>query len=231
MVLCVARVVAMIEFCSYILQVKYFVSLDEQDVAGQDIMYIQAVFDIVNSTYLCLVNDAYTLAALQLQVKYGDYTDGALSLIRNSLSSYLPERNLSSSSHSEVCSKVLQKYAQLKGFSREEAKLGYLDFVKEFPSYGSAYFFATPISSSTLPKEVAIAINSKGVAIVDNYTKEYIEKYDFDSIITWGHSSSQFVLAVGSIAKQRKLTFKCDDGKEMADTIHAYVDWRSKRAP
>lgn len=205
-------------------------NLSERDVAGQDLMYIQAVFDVVQSTYLCLVNDAYTLAALQLQVKYGDYTSDSLSLIRNSLNQYLPERNLSSSSHSDVCAKVLQKYAQLQGFTTTEAKLGYLDFVKEFPSYGSAYFFATPISSTTLPKEVAIAINNKGVAVVDNFTKEYIEKYAFDGIITWGHSPSQFVLAVGSIAKQRKLTFKCLDGKEIADTIHAYVDWRSKHA-
>ena len=217
--------------CDTTCQVKFFFDLDESDSAGTELMYIQAVFDVVNSTYLCLLNDAYTLAALQLQVMYGDYSEGALSLIRHSLSYFLPERNLVGTTEMELCSNVLSRYKQISGFSYHEAMLGYLDFVKEFPSYGSSYFYAKPTSSvQTLPKEVAIAISKKGVAIVDNFTKEYIEKFDYDSIITWGHSPNQFVLAVGSISRQRKLTFKCVDGKEINDTIHAYVDWRANRS-
>ena len=207
---------------------KYFFNLNYLDVAGIELMYIQAVFDVVNSTYMCLIDDAFTLAALQLQVMYGDYQEGAINLIKNSLSFFLPERNIASSSNTiELCGRVLRKYSQLTGFTLNDAMLGYLEFVQEFPSYGSAYFFANPTNCTTLPKEIAIAINKKGVAIVDNYTKEYIEKFDYDSVITWGHSPSQFVIAVGTTSRQRKLTFKTADGKEMGDTIHAYVDWRT----
>jgi len=219
-----------IEEFRFVYKVKYFLDINESDKAGIEMMYIQAVFDVVNSTYMCMVEDAYTLAALQMQEKYGDYDENtAGSIIRYSLGSLLPQRNLTSTNNTvAICEKVLRKYAKLAGYSNIETRLSYLDFVKQFPSYGSAYYFATPAFQSNLPKELAIAINNNGVSLVDNYSKEYIEQYKYQDIITWGHSPSQFVLAVGTLANQKKLTFNCTDGKDMSDMIHAYVDSKPK---
>jgi hypothetical protein len=209
--------------------VKYFLDLPESDLASTELQYIQAVYDVVNSVYMCKVDHAYTLAALQLQEKYGDAGSGCASLIRNSLSKYLPERNLTEDPVETNIEEVLRRYAQLQGVTQIEAQLSYLDFVKLFPSYGSSYFYAVPINCREYPKEVAIAVSPKGVAIVDNYSKEYIDNYLYESILTWGHTYNQFVLVIGPSYDQQKMTFKCADGKEISYTMHAYVDARPNR--
>lgn len=188
-------------------------------------MYLQAVYDVVNSTYMCKIEDTFTLAALQLQQKYGNYQSNiSESLVRNSTALYLPERTLKEKHESHVIDEVMKIYRQLRDMNQLEAMLSYIDFVKLFPSYGCAYFFALPTNCKSWPSEIALAINNEGIHIVDNYTKEYIEEFKYNKILTWGHSPNQFVLAVGTLRDSKKLTFKSVDGKEISDTLHAYVE-------
>jgi hypothetical protein len=213
--------------------VKYFFDINDSDHAGVELMYLQAVYDIVNSTYLCKIEDSYTLAALQLQAKYGNYCEGGKkkseSLFKNSTGFYLPERTLTEVQDSSVIiTEVMNIYRQLSEMEPMEAMLSYLDFVKLFPSYGCSYFFALPTNCKTWPTEIALAINNEGIHIVDNYTKEYIEEFKYQQILTWGHSPNQFVLAVGTLKESKKLTFKSVDGKEISDTLHAYVEAKPK---
>lgn len=195
-------------------------------------MYLQAVYDVVNSTYMCKIEDTYTLAALQLQEKYGNYNrKTAESLLKHSIASYLPERTYLEVSKDLIISNVLSIYQQLQNIEQLEIMLSYLDYVKLFPSYGCSYFFAVPTNNKVWPKEIALAINNNGIYIVDNYTKEYIDEFKYSQILTWGHSPNQFVLAVGTIKENKKYTFKSIDGKEISDTLHAYVDSKPKTSP
>jgi hypothetical protein len=208
--------------------VKYFFDINDTDQAGVELMYFQAVYDVVNSTYMCKIEDSFTLAALQLQVKYGNYqATTSESILKNSTGLYLPERTMKEAQGS-VVTEILNIYRQLGDMDRMEAMLSYLDFVKLFPSYGCSYFFALPTNCKTWPSEIALAINNEGIHIVDNYTKEYVEEFKYHQILTWGHSPNQFVLAVGSLKDSKKLTFKSMDGKEISDTLHAYVESKPK---
>jgi hypothetical protein len=42
------------------------------------------------------------------------------------------------------------------GYSRAEARLSYLDYVRSLKHYGSAYFYAEPQNSRDLPREVCV---------------------------------------------------------------------------
>ena len=114
-------------------------------------------------------------------------------------------------------------HAKLSGYSPSEARLSYLDFVKSWKIYGSAYFFVEPQNNRDLPPEVVLAINKSGIIIVDPETKDYLSEYPYPQVVTWGHSPTSFVIVTGA-TKQTKVFFKTDQGKEMNGMVRAYVE-------
>ena len=118
-----------------------------------------------------------------------------------------------------------QLYAKLTGYSTQEARLSYLDYVKSWKIYGSAYFFAEPQNSSLrFPSAIVLAINSKGILIVDPDSKEFLAEYTFKDVVTWGHSSNSFVVVTGGMMRQTKIYFKTDQGKEINSIVKSYVE-------
>jgi len=119
---------------------------------------------------------------------------------------------------------IIKIYTKLKGYSSTEAKLNYLDYVKSWKIYGSAYFFVEPQNSRDFPSDVVLAINAKGVLVVDPETKDFLAEYPYSEVVTWGHSAQTFVLVVGNLIRQTKIYFRSDQGVEMNSLVHAYVN-------
>jgi hypothetical protein len=188
-------------------------------------MYIQGVHDVLNMVDLCKNEDAFDLAALQLHEKLGVHDEKrTLNLLNREVERYVPSRVFDMVDREVIISTVSSRYAELDGYSSLEAKLEYLQIIREFPSYGSSYFLVT--CSGLLckgSKEVVVSITPKGLFIIDNYSKEFIKKYYFEDILTWGHSPSQFILATGTVTNKKTVSFKCTSGKEMNDMMSVYV--------
>jgi len=119
---------------------------------------------------------------------------------------------------------ILKIYGKLKGYSATEAKLNYLDYVKSWKIYGSAYFYVEPQNSRDFPSDVILAINAKGVLVVDPESKDFLAEYPYSEIVTWGQSAQTFVLVVGNLIRQTKLYFRTDQGMEMNSLVHSYVN-------
>ena len=89
----------------------------------------------------------------------------------------------------------------------------------------SAYFFAEPQNSSLrFPPAIVLAVNHKGVLIVDPDTKEFLAEYTYKDVVTWGHSSNSFVIVTGGMMRQTKIYFKTDQGNEINSIVKAYVE-------
>ena len=205
---------------------RYFVTIEnEEDVSSIEMMYIQGVHDVLNMVDLCKSEDTYDLAALQLQNKLGDYDAEKTAMILNrEVERYVPARVFDMVDRAVVISSVCQRYSELTGYTSQEARLVYLQIVREFPSYGSSYFLVTSGAlSSKGSQEVVVAITPKGLFIIDNHTKEYIQNYLYEKILTWGHSPTQFILATGTVTSKKTVSFKCSSGKDMNDMMTVYV--------
>ena len=83
--------------------------------------------------------------------------------------------------------------------------------------------FASP-SPPRFPSAIVLAINSKGILIVDPDTKEFLAEYTYKDVVTWGHSSNSFVVVTGGVQRQSKVYFKTDQGKEINSIVKAYVE-------
>merc|ERR1711991_860632 len=132
---------------------RLFFDIPDSDESAINLAYIQAVHDVTDSRYPCNMDDTITLAALQVQEKFGDYT-GSSPFQDGELTNYLPVKYLKGDKGSELEDQIIKIYAKLTGYSSTEAKLNYLDYVKSWKIYGSAYFFCEPQNSRDFPSDV-----------------------------------------------------------------------------
>lgn len=63
-----------------------------------------------------------------------------------------------------------------------------------------------------LPEEVFLAVNPKGVLIINPDTKAVLATYPYSEVPTWGHSGTSFVLNIGNLIKHTKL-YLCVAGR------------------
>eukprot|EP00937_MAST-01D_sp_MAST-1D-sp2_P002590 g2590.t1 len=214
---------AVCEEYKFVYKVRLFLDVPEDDTEGTALMYIQAVHDVVDARYPCSEQDHITLAALQLQQEHGDYAEGANTVLETQLSKFMPAKFLGKGREEELEERIIKVYQKLVGYTQQEAKLSYLDLVKSWEIYGSSYYFVEPQNKGDFPPEVVLAINSKAILVVDPESKDFLDKYLYSNVVTWGHSASSFVVVIGNLTKQTKIYFKTDQGKEMNELVHLYV--------
>ena len=189
-----------------------------EDVAGQHEMYTQAVYDVVSARYPCGERDCLALAALQTQVEYNDMGLDQPTLQQpTKLARFLPLKYAESPSAPGLAAEIRRLHAAYRGKTREAAEAEYLSYVKEWQVYGSSFFFVEPQMNADLPEEVFLAVNPKGILIIDPDSKEVLHTHPFSEVPTWGHSGTSFVLHVGNLLKQTKLYFSTEQGKEIND--------------
>lgn len=206
------------------------------DPEAINLIYMQAVSDVVTDRYPSKDKDITVLAALQLQATHLDFnpavhTDAWLS---PKITDYIPkhliikkdkvQKNLSK----EWEVKILGKYAKVTGFTQLDAKLNYLDYVQEWTFYGATFFTVEQRQLKDYPSPLTLGINCEGVMLMHPQKKAVLENYRYTDIVTWGNSDEKFIIVVGNIVQQRKLIFKTIEGKHMNHLIHDYVKFKVK---
>ena len=191
------------------------------DAAAQHEMYVQASYDVVSARYPCGERDCLALAALQLQAENGD---AGLVDLNQKLERYLPAKYAESTRTSELANEIRKQHAEHAGKSQKAVEHEYMDYVKEWQVYGSSFFFVEPQMNSEMPEEIFMAVNPKGILLINPDTKEVLSTYPYSEVPTWGHSQSSFVLHIGNLIRQTKLYFATEQGKEINDLVRAYVN-------
>ena len=134
---------------------RLFLDVPDDDHAAVEMMYIQATHDVVDARYPCSEQDSITLAALQVQEEFGDHPGDDCRYLTGNLPKYLASKYMDTTSATELEEHVLKLYSKLNGYSQQEARLSYLDYVKSWKIYGSSYYFAEPQNNKSFPPEVS----------------------------------------------------------------------------
>jgi MyTH4 domain/WW domain/FERM central domain len=208
-------------FYRVVFKVHQYFEVAPTDKAAIHEKFIQAVYDVVSARYPAGEKDCLALAALQLQAEIGD--DG-ISDLQNKLGHFLPAKLAEGSNASNLATQIRSLAGSHAGKSRVAAEAEYLAYVQEWQVYGSSFFFVEPQMNSDLPEEVFLAVNPKGILIINPDSKEVLSTYPYSEVPTWGHSGTSFVLHVGNLARQTKLYFATEQGKEINDIVRAYVN-------
>jgi hypothetical protein len=113
-----------IEEFRFVYKVRYFFDVPDNDHAAVELMFIQAVHDVVDARYPCSEQDACTLAALQVQEEFGDHPGEHVTCtyIHGALNNYMPRRYTDGHDHTELEITILRLYQKLNGYSQLEAR-------------------------------------------------------------------------------------------------------------
>jgi hypothetical protein len=233
-------VVKKIQFNNFLYKAKLVLKTTNKEIMSDpecvNLIYLQAVSDVVTSRYPATEKDVTVLAALQLQANHGDFKKDVHvpGWLTAKLTDYMPKDLLmkkgksSTKLEKEWEQMILAKFTKVSGFTPLEAKLNYLDYVQEWVFYGATFFMVEQRQFKDYPSPLILGISCEGVLLMHPEKRNALENYQFTDIVTWGHSDEKFIVVVGNIVQQRKLIFKSPDGKAMNHLIHDYVKFKVK---
>ena len=223
------KAVAGLSFFRLVFKVHLYFDPPAGDAAAQRATYVQAVWDVVSARYPATDADLRALAAMQMQAEAGD---AGVPDLAEHLAHFLPVKTLpraGSPAEAELLADLVRRHRTHAAKSRAQAADDYLRAVRAWPVYGSSFFLVEPQMSADLPADVFLAVNPRGVLIINAESRAVIVSHPYDNLPMWGHSGNSFVLHVaapGAAAKDtKKLYFNTTDGKEIDDLIRSYVNW------
>ena len=110
-------------FYRIVFKVHMYFEPTPEDKAGAHELYTQAVYDVVSARYPCGEKDCLSLAALQLQVEYGD---AGLPDLRDKLVRYLPPKYTEGTRQTELANEIRKLHASHMGKNAAVAEAEYM---------------------------------------------------------------------------------------------------------
>jgi len=209
---------------------KIFLRDDDRemkDSVAKHYLYIQALYSVIESEYPSSMDDALTLAGLQVQVTYGDHnpTTHIVGFLAHNLNNFVPKQLVQLKPAKEWESLIFKAHAKNTGKSADDAKGEYLDIVKLWPYYGTTFYPACKsVPKSKLPTRVVIGVNAEGILLLKAKDKELISTHPFTEVCSWASSASTFAFEFGSASESTKYSFETKQGGIIAATIQTYID-------
>uniref|UniRef100_UPI00397E9B7B hypothetical protein n=1 Tax=Salmonella sp. s51228 TaxID=3159652 RepID=UPI00397E9B7B len=116
-------------------------------------------------------------------------------------------------------SDIARKHRDLVGFSRIECDETFMNFIQQWPLYGSTIFDVHQSYTLTLPKNLWLAVNQDGVHILKRRDKESLVFYDYRSIVNYSPSLKNLMLVTDSLTRGTKFVFNTAQASQIAHLI------------
>ena len=78
---------------------------------------------------------------------------------------------------------IRQKHREYTDLSEQECNETYMGFIQQWPFYGSTIFEVVQAYTTTLPKNLWLAVNEVGMHIFKRREKEPMVTYEYKSIV------------------------------------------------
>eukprot|EP01098_Paradermamoeba_levis_P004199 TRINITY_DN1815_c0_g1_i2.p1 TRINITY_DN1815_c0_g1~~TRINITY_DN1815_c0_g1_i2.p1 ORF type:complete len:336 (-),score=94.72 TRINITY_DN1815_c0_g1_i2:92-1099(-) len=198
-----------------------------QDPVAKNLVYIQAVSNVIDSVYICSVEEAIKLAGLKMQITYGDHNPATqqVGFLSQEIKKFVPRHVINSKKLPDWESQVIKEHGKVKGKTGENAKSEYLQIVKTWRDYGTTFFpGCKTINSKNLPGKVLIGVNFEGLRLFKFRTRETISEHLFTEILNWSSSPTTFSFEFGNQPEATRCNFETKQGPIIASTVQTYID-------
>jgi len=153
------------------------------DPEAVNLIYIQAVSDVVTNRYPSQEKDITVLAALQLQATFGAFKKevNVPGWLAPKITEFIPRYLIAKKGEADTVQenlvkdwevKILAKYQKVAEFSSLDAKLNYLDYVQEWTFYGASFFIVEQRQFKDYPSPLTLGINCEGVLLMHPEKKD-----------------------------------------------------------
>lgn len=211
-------------------------------------VYLQNVWNVVRNQYpIRSEKDLFYLAAVQFLAKYGNECRLNVHHLRDEMESYLP---------SSVCSKYNVSHCErwilqnVDALCTNTSPLGphqpsppylsphylwmhYVRYLQGIQSLnvhqmiGCTFFRCIDKTKGT---DLVVGIGEFDVLLMDGITRQIVEKYRLEEILTYGFRPREFIMVCGTLAQQKKYQLMTREGRAMNDLLQQHIDVKSSRA-
>ena len=185
------------EECRFIFKRDAFVSKQIErkvrDPIAINLLFHEARHMVIDSLYPCNADDAVYLAAILMQLTYGDHKPNVHreGFLVDGLAPFIPKHLLRKSSDASASmweAKILAGHKQYAGKNDKTIlHLLYLQYVWQWPIYGSVFFYGTmeaPQVGTVMREmpdiEVRVGVTTDGVHIVNEQTNQLVHSFHYD---------------------------------------------------
>ncbi|XP_063242397.1 myosin-VIIa-like isoform X2 [Bacillus rossius redtenbacheri] len=166
--------------------------------------------------------EAVKLAGLLFRTKFGDVNESQ-SIVPRILEDLVPSNLVKLYSIKDWTKHITASYQQQIGMTSDEAKIAFLQHIYVWPTFGSAFFEVKQTTEFAFPEIITIAINLKGISIIDPGTKEILAVHPFTHIFNWSSGNTFFNIQIGNLVHGSKLLCETPLGYKMDDLLTSYI--------
>jgi len=196
------------------------------DPVEYHLIYSQAVHSVLRGDFPLNDQAALRLAGLKAQVDWGDY-DPAQTGRLSTLTNFLPAKFIAEKPKDEWIKEIAAIHSKLVGKSALQAKVLYLEAVKQFPMYGATFFNAVYKGFWQHSNNVTIAVHVDGIAWLHQKTKAILKFYSYERLDSWELEEKLVVFNLKAEpgepdTETHRVEFQCDEAEEVVNLVKEY---------
>jgi len=179
------------------------------------IAFLTATWHVLYGFYPVEEKEAFQLAALQLQATHGLQQQGfyKTDIIVDQVDKYIPYQYVNKYK-SEAAEKILERHNEFQHLDKQDAYRKYIDFLRKSSSsayFGCCYFPCVRVSrlkkaQNEEPEDILMGVSETGVIFIHPISKEILERYKMEEILTYGFRSNAFLFVAGTLMTQKKIS-------------------------
>ena len=226
-----------IQFKLY-LKIHIFYPFNSEDIDSVSMIYMQTNFEVLSGKFPLTEGEIIELGGISLFINYpyNDDEEELMIILKKEIKNYIPINIFTLYSIEKWSKKLIGVYLNLEYKNKNEAKFGYLEYLKDnimyeayqFPCYFSSKYNNETSNSKNLknpehiPEKCIIAVKPKEVIITDIYRNEIL-KIPFSIIASWGVNTELIVIVVRKNEKDfSKYYFECRQNKLFRILMESY---------
>lgn len=175
-----------------------FMNLD--DPVEKELLYHQVLHSLRTDRFPITEMEAVMLTALQGQLELGDCGE-LLHDYRGIANHCLPPRYVPNIPHAAVA----MHHQSLRGMTATEAKKSFLNLIQSWPLHKATIFDVMQSFTSNWPRVLWLAVDQKGVHLLEHRSRNTLCTYDYPSILSYSPNMNCLMIITGTDKKQSKV--------------------------
>lgn len=208
--------------CTVLLRRKYFYSdqnVDIKDPVQLGLLFVQCRDGILDGTHPCTQEEATQLAAIQIQIQFGDFEDPKYKLI--DLKEFLPKEYVKSKN---IEKKIKEEHKKVSGHDELQGKYKYVQLCRGLKTYGVTFFLVKEKmkgKNKLVPR--LLGVTKESILRVDEKTKEIMKTWPLTTVRRWAASPNSFTLDFGDYLESY-YSVQTNEGEKISQLIAGYID-------